>query len=249
MSHKDESEQVRLNKYIAQCGICSRRDADKIIEEGRVSVNGQPALAGTKVNPGDVVKIDGKRIKLVTDTKVYAYYKPEGVVCTQRDAHAQRTVATEIKTPVKVNYAGRLDANSSGLLILSNDGELINRMMKSSNNHEKEYVVRVDKEVNGAFLRQMAGGVYIEDLDVTTKRCKVVKTGRNSFRIILTQGLNRQIRRMCKALGYNVRELMRIRVLNIELGSMKPGELREVTGRELTTLYSKCGLRKDTASN
>ena len=142
MSHKDESEQVRLNKYIAQCGICSRRDADKIIEEGRVSVNGQPALAGTKVNPGDVVKIDGKRIKLVTDTKVYAYYKPEGVVCTQRDAHAQRTVATEIKTPVKVNYAGRLDANSSGLLILSNDGELINRMMKSSNNHEKEYVVR-----------------------------------------------------------------------------------------------------------
>ena len=211
MSHKDESEKVRLNKYIAQCGICSRRDADKIIGEGRVSINGELAKAGSKVNPGDVVKVDGKRIKLVTQTKVYAYYKPEGVVCTLRDAHAKRIVANEVKTPVKVNYAGRLDANSSGLLILSNDGELINKMMKSSNNHEKEYVVRVDKEVTGAFLRQMSGGVYLEELDTTTKRCKVVKTGRNSFRIILTQGLNRQIRRMCESLGYSVVTLTRTR--------------------------------------
>lgn len=242
---ENKNDAVRLNKYIAQCGICSRRDADKYIADGRVTVNGLPAESGMKITIKDLVKLDGKRLKTVSEKKVYAYYKPVGVACTERDAHAEKTVATEVKTPVRVTYAGRLDMSSSGLLILSNDGDLINAMMKGANAHEKEYVVQVDKDISGTFLKQMENGVYLEELDATTRKCKVSKMGKSSFRIILTQGLNRQIRRMCKSLGYNVRSLQRTRVMTVKLGDMKPGELREITGKEKMQLYSACGMRAE----
>jgi len=238
-----DNSEIRLNKYIAMCGVCSRRDADKYIEKGLVKVNGKVALQGTKVKNGDKVEVDGKKINMITEKKVYAYYKPVGVACTKRDPHAQKTVATEVKTKVPVTYAGRLDVASEGLLILTNDGDLINAMMKSSNEHEKEYVVKVDKDINGSFLNIISHGVYLEDLGITTKACKVTKTGKNQFRIILTQGLNRQIRRMCKSQGYNVVSLKRTRVVNIKLGDMKKGQVREITGSELYKLYNLCGLK------
>ncbi|WP_026508733.1 pseudouridine synthase [Butyrivibrio sp. MC2013] len=237
------AEEIRLNKYIAMCGICSRRDADKLIASGKVTINDMTADPGSKVTGKDTVKVNGKTVKPATVKKVYAYYKPEGVVCTERDDHAERKVIDELHLPERVTYAGRLDMNSTGLLILTNDGDLINAMMKGSKGHEKEYSVHVDKEVNGSFLRQMANGVYLEELDVTTRKCFVTKTGAKSFRITLTQGLNRQIRRMCKALGYNVRSLNRTRVVNIKIGDMKPGQVREITGREKAILYEKCGLK------
>ena len=236
---------IRLNKYIAECGICSRRDADTLISEGKVKVNGMIPEAGTRVFDKDIVTVNDKKITPVKKKHVYAYYKPVGVVCTEKDEHAEKTISTEVKTPVRVTYAGRLDQNSCGLLILSNDGDLIQKMMKSKNGHEKEYVVKVDKDITGSFLRQMASGVFLEELGQTTKPCKVTKSGKNQFQIVLTQGLNRQIRRMCKTLGYNVRSLKRISVMNIVIADLKPGEVREIVGVDKVRLYEKCGLKCD----
>lgn len=237
---------MRLNQYIASCGVCSRREADKLVTAGKVKVNGLLAQPGMQVTETDEVLVDGRKINIIKDDVVLAYYKPVGVVCTQKDSHADRTVASEIKYPIRVTYAGRLDKDSEGLLILSNDGNLINAMMKSANKHEKEYEVDVDKEISGEFLNKMANGVYLEELDKTTRGCKVTKTGKKSFRIILTQGLNRQIRRMCQALGVNVVKLKRVRVMTVKLSDydLKPGKFIELDKKAKDELYKAAGLKK-----
>lgn len=235
---------MRLNQYIASCGVCSRREADKLIAAGRVLVNGVIPSPGMQVSPEDVVQVDKNVISKVESRIVLAYYKPVGVVCTEKDAHAERTVISEIKYHTRVTYAGRLDKDSEGLLLLSNDGKLIEAMMKSSNKHEKEYEVEVDREINGDFLNRMANGVYLEELDRTTRGCKIQKTGKRSFKIILTQGLNRQIRRMCQALGYEVVSLKRIRVMTVRLSdyNLKSGQYVELPKAEIDKLYRECRL-------
>ncbi|MBQ4537394.1 MAG: pseudouridine synthase [Lachnospiraceae bacterium] len=235
-------EQIRLNKYLAQCGVCSRREADKLIEQGKVFVNGRPAEMGQTVGTFDEVKV-GKKILSGTQKKVVlAFYKPVGIVCTEKDPHAEKKINDLVKYPVRVTYAGRLDKDSEGLLLLTNDGDLIDAMMRGAHRHEKEYLVRVDKEVTAEFVKKMAEGVYLKELECTTRACKVEQTGKCAFRIILTQGLNRQIRRMCKACGYEVKSLKRIRIMNIELGSLKVGEYREIPGDLLKELYQKAGM-------
>lgn len=236
-------EQIRLNKYLAQCGVCSRREADRLIEQGSVLVNGEVAQVGQIVNNADEVKVGSKTLMGREQKRTLAFYKPVGIVCTEKDVHAEKTINDLIQFPVRVAYAGRLDKDSEGLLILTNDGNLIHTIMGGANEHEKEYFVRVNKEITDVFISKMAGGIYLPDLGVSTKRCKVEKVGRFTFRIILTQGLNRQIKRMCRACGYHVRALKRIRVMNIVLGQLKPGEYREILGEELQVLYKEAGLK------
>lgn len=230
-------EEMRLNKYLAQAGICSRRDADGLIEAGEVTVNGQIARPGTKVGRTDLVRLRGKTVGGKQDTAVLAYYKPVGVVCSERDKYADRLVSKELHYPVRVTYAGRLDKDSEGLLLLTNDGTLIDRLMRGANRHEKEYIVKVKSELTDEFLHGMSEGVYLKELQKKTRPCLVEPIGKYTFRIVLTQGLNRQIRRMCGALGYQVHSLKRIRVANITLGKLKPGEYRVLKGTELETLY------------
>ncbi|MCM1536464.1 MAG: pseudouridine synthase [Clostridium sp.] len=236
-------EQIRLNKYLARCGICSRREADRLIERGEVLVNGLAAEVGQTVSDADEIKVGDRTLEGREEKRVLAFYKPMGIVCTEKDAHAEKTINDLIRFPVRVTYAGRLDKDSEGLLILTNDGDLIEAMMRGANGHEKEYLVRVDKEITDAFISKIAGGIYLPDLEVTTRKCKAEKTGKFTFRIILTQGLNRQIKRMCRACGYHVRGLKRIRVMNILLEQLKPGEYREILGEELQVLYKETGLR------
>lgn len=236
---------MRLNRYIAACGVCSRRAADKLIEEKRITVNGVLASFGTEVNDGDKVFFDGNEISLSKESIVLAYYKPVGVVCTEKDKHAAETVIDNLGFSERVTYAGRLDKDSEGLLIMSNDGKLIEAMMKSANKHEKEYEVVVDKDLNGEILNKLANGVYLPELDRTTRGCKVKRTGTRSFNIILTQGLNRQIRRMCKEVGLKVVTLKRIRVMNVRLKdyNLKPGKYVELSVKEKSALYEACGLK------
>lgn len=233
---------TRLNKYLAACGLCSRREADKMIEQGRVNVNGQKAVSGMKVCDTDVVEVNHKRIKQAAAKVVLAYNKPVGITCTEKDRHADKTIVEAVNYPVRLTYAGRLDKDSDGLIILTNDGELIERMMRGANRHEKEYIVKVDREYTDDFLEKMSQGVYLRELDETTRPCFVERVGKYTFRIILTQGLNRQIRRMCERFGYKVKSLTRIRVMNIELSGLKTGAYRELKGQELTTLYRLCGM-------
>lgn len=228
---------VRLNHYIASCGVCSRREADRRIEEGRVTVDGTVAKAGMKLRGGEEVRLDGKVLRGAQDKVVVAYYKPVGVTCTQRDPHATKTLSEAFSYPVRLTYAGRLDRDSEGLLLMTNDGMLIDEMMRGSNGHEKEYIVRVRGRITDAELNRLRGGIWLKDLEVKTRPCRVERLGEYTFRIVLTQGLNRQIRRMCRAAGHEVRFLKRVRVLNIRLGSLKPGEYREIKGEELTNLY------------
>lgn len=234
---------TRLNKYIAECGICSRREADKLIERGRVCVNGQLGASGMQVSCSDIVEVDGKNVKPAAAKIVLAYNKPAGVICTEKDRHAQRTIIEAVNYPVRLTYAGRLDKESRGLIIMTNDGELIQSMMKGSNCHEREYAVGVDKRVTDRFIGYMSRGVYLEELDETTRPCRIEKTGEYTFKIILTQGLNRQVRRMCESFGYRVRSLTRVRIMNIELNGLKTGEYRELKGAELQTLYRLCKIK------
>ncbi|MDE7028471.1 MAG: pseudouridine synthase [Lachnospiraceae bacterium] len=233
---------TRLNKYLAECGVCSRREADKLIDQGRVSVNGQKAVSGVQVCDRDTVEVNGRRIKPVSSKVVLAYNKPVGVTCTEKDRHAERTIVEAVKYPVRLTYAGRLDRDSDGLMIMTNDGELIQCMMRGANRHEKEYLVKVDREITDDFLKNMSKGVYLRALHETTRPCSLEKIGKYTFKIILTQGLNRQIRRMCEQFGYTVKTLTRIRVMNIELAGLKSGEYRELKGEERTTLYRLCGM-------
>lgn len=233
---------TRLNKFLAECGICSRREADRLTDRGRVKMNGQRAVSGMQVCDRDTVEVDGKKVKPVSSKVVLAYNKPAGVTCTEKDKHAGKTIVEAVNYPVRLTYAGRLDRESDGLMIMTNDGELIQRMMKGANRHEKEYIVKVDRELTAAFLSDMAKGVYLKELDETTRPCVLERTGRYTFKIILTQGLNRQIRRMCEHFGYGVKSLTRTRVMNIELGGLKSGAYRELKGEELSRLYSLCGM-------
>lgn len=235
-------EGIRLNKYIAACGICSRREADTMIAGGRVTVNGAIAEVGTRVMNTDQVDVDGVGIKEQESKAVLAFYKPIGVTCTAKDAHASKTIHDCIKYPIRLTYAGRLDRDSEGLILMTNDGDLIDRMMRGANGHEKEYIVKIDKPISPEFLDRMENGLYLKELKETTRPCQIQQIGKFTFKIVLTQGLNRQIRRMCEALGCRVKTLKRIRVMNIQLGSLKPGEYREITKEELHTLYKMAGL-------
>ena len=237
-------DEIRLNKYLASCGICSRRDADKLIEQGVVTVNGRAAEAGMKVSKRDEVCVRGKRVAGPDKKVVLAYYKPVGVVCTERDAHAEKIVVDEIKYPIRVTYAGRLDKDSEGLLLMTNDGSLIEAMMRGANLHEKEYIVKATREWSEDALFNMQNGVYLDELEVMTRPCEIEKIGPKTIRMVLTQGLNRQIRRMCKTQGYEVTALKRTRVMNIGLEGLKPGDYRELTENEILSLYEKCGLEK-----
>ena len=238
------AEEMRLNKYLASCGVCSRREADQLIADGRVCINGQVATMGAKVGIHDKVTLGGKPLRTIEGKHVLAFYKPIGVTCTEKDKHADKIIADFIHYPVRVTYAGRLDKDSEGLMILTNDGALIDAMMKGANGHEKEYIVKVDKEVTTHFLETMAAGVYLEELGLTTRKCEIEKTGKYTFRIVLTQGVNRQIRRMCKSLGFKVLSLKRVRIMNILQGDVEPGQYRKVEGEELLKLYEACGLPK-----
>lgn len=230
-------EPIRINKYIAECGICSRRQADKLIEEGRVLINGKTAMNGDKVCSNDFVTLNGNEIKK-NEEKVYlAFNKPVGIVCTA-EKNEKNNIIDFIKYPKRVTYAGRLDKDSEGLIILTNDGELIDEMMRARNAHEKEYVVSVNKPISADFISKLRQGVYLKELDTTTRECKVRKISEKQFEIVLTQGLNRQIRRMCTALGYKVTALKRVRVINIKLGNLKRGQYRELTANEIDELFN-----------
>ncbi len=228
---------MRLNHYIASCGICSRREADRLIEAGRVNVDGAVAVPGMRVVGTEEITVNGRTLAGTLQKVVVAYYKPVGVTCTARDPHADRTLDEAFSYPVRLTYAGRLDRDSEGLLLMTNDGALIDAMMRGSNGHEKEYIVRTKSRIQDADLERFRKGVFLKDLEVKTRPCQVERLGDYTFRIILTQGLNRQIRRMCRAVGNEVKKLKRVRVLNIELGAMKPGEQRQIRGEELDELY------------
>lgn len=229
-----KKEPLRLNKYLSEAGVCSRREADRLIESGKVTVDGETARTGMKVIPGQTVKVNGKTVSRKDDMVVLAVNKPRGIVCTE-EKREKDNIIRFLNYPVRITYIGRLDKDSRGLLLMTNNGDIINRMMRSSNHHEKEYKVTVDKEITDRFIEKMSGGVHI--LDTVTRPCTVKKIGKYTFSIILTQGLNRQIRRMCEALGYKVRDLVRIRIMNIRLGSLKEGTYRRLTDEELDRLY------------
>ena len=237
-------DEMRLNKYLASCGICSRRDADKLIEQGVVTVNGKKADMGCRVTSRDTIAVRGKKIAGMDKKVVLAYYKPIGVVCSERDTHAKKLVIDDMKYPVRVTYAGRLDKDSEGLLLMTNDGDLIDAMMRGANRHEKEYIVKTSKEWTGEAIQAMRDGIYLEELNVTTRPCEIEQLGPKTLRMILTQGVNRQIRRMCKSQGYEVTSLKRTRVMNIKLDNLKPGAYEEITGESLKKLYQACGFTR-----
>lgn len=231
---------TRLNKYLAECGICSRRDADKLIEEKVVTVNGKDAVPGMQVSQEDEIRVRGKLLQGREQKVVLAYYKPVGVTCTERDKHTRIKIRDELKYPVRLTYAGRLDKDSEGLLIMTNDGGLIDAMMRGANRHEKEYVVKVNKALTNEALEKMRAGIYLKELELTTRPCQITQIGPNTMRMILTQGVNRQIRRMCAAVGYEVKKLLRTRVMTVDLAKLKPGEYRELSVQEREALYSAC---------
>ncbi len=224
---------MRLNKYISETGICSRREADRLIETGQVTVNGLRAELGTQVEDGDDVRVRGKPLGEKKKSTYIALNKPVGVTCTtdQRDPD---NIIDFIGYPERIFPIGRLDKDSEGLILLTNNGDIVNEILRAEHNHEKEYIVMVDRPITPEFLRSMSAGVPI--LDTVTQPCKVSHVSKNTFRIILTQGLNRQIRRMCEYFGYNVRRLQRVRIINVTLGNLKVGQCRYLTQDELTDL-------------
>lgn len=235
---KEEGRLVRLNKYISEAGLCSRREADRLIEAGRVQVDGKTAVSGQKVSDNQEILVDGKNISKEEEMVLLAVNKPRGVVCTTDKRWGDQTVEELIHYPKRVFYMGRLDKDSEGLLLMTNNGEILNKMMRAGNYHEKEYLVRVNRPVTEAFLSGMAkGGIPVQEQQ--TRPCKVEKTGERTFRIILTQGLNRQIRRMCEYFGYQVVKLKRIRIMNIMLGDLPTGSYREISREEQEELYRR----------
>ncbi|SHJ74126.1 ribosomal large subunit pseudouridine synthase F [Clostridium cavendishii DSM 21758] len=228
--HEDKGSTTRLNKYISESGFCSRREADKLIDEGRVTIDGSRAVTGTKVSIGQVVKVDGKTINRVDELVYIALNKPVGITCTT-EAKIKENIVDFIGHEKRIFPIGRLDKDSQGLIFLTNDGDIVNKILRAGNNHEKEYIVTVDKLITEEFLKGMASGVPI--LDTVTNKCFIKREGKKVFRIILTQGLNRQIRRMCEYFGYNVTKLERIRIMNVKLGNLKIGNWRNLTKEEL----------------
>lgn len=235
-SEQNDSDTMRLNKFLSDAGVCSRRQADRMVEEGRISVDGRIAVMGEKVNASMDIRIDGKSIKIQQEKILIAFNKPVGIECTT-DIENPDNIVSYINYPVRIYPVGRLDKNSEGLILLTNEGSLVNKILKGSNYKEKEYIVTVDKRITKNFIEKMSKGVEI--LDTVTRPCKVTQISNNTFNIILTQGLNRQIRRMCKVLGYNVQKLKRIRIMNIELGNLKKGSYRQVSEAEIRELLKK----------
>lgn len=234
------AESIRINKYLSEAGICSRREADRQIERGIVTINGRPASMGDKVSPGDVVMYGKKRVSMEEEVILLAVNKPSGIVCTS-EKREKDNIVDYLDYPKRIYPIGRLDKNSHGLLLMTNQGELANQIMRSRNYHEKEYIVKVSRDITEDFLRKMSSGVYLEELKVTTRPCQVEKVGKRTFRIILTQGLNRQIRRMCEQFQYRVLDLKRVRIMNIHLGNLKEGTYRNVSGQEWKDLQEQLG--------
>ncbi len=231
-----EAPLKRINKFLSEVGYCSRREADKLIDAGRVTINGIVPEMGTKIAPDDVVAVDGVEIKNTKTSFVYlAFNKPIGIVCTTDTSVEKDNIIDFINYPKRIFPIGRLDKPSEGLILLTDDGDIVNKILRASNNHEKEYIVTVDKPISQTFIQRMAGGIYLEDLEKRTKKCKVEKLSTYKFKIILTQGLNRQIRRMCDYLNYEVQTLKRVRIMNIKL-DMPIGEYRELSKDEFTEL-------------
>lgn len=226
-----DEQGVRINKYLSEAGVCSRREADRQIEAGAVTVDGVCARPGTRVLLGQTVCFQGRSVSQEEERILLAFHKPAGIVCTA-EKREKNNVIDYIHYPKRIYPVGRLDKDSEGLLLLTNQGDLVNKIMRAGNMHEKEYLVTVNKPITESFLRGMAGGVPLVELNATTRRCFVERIGKREFRIILTQGLNRQIRRMCEYFGYRVEKLVRVRIMNIELGSLKSGTYRNVTEEE-----------------
>lgn len=229
-----KEELIRLNKFLSEAGVCSRREADRLIEAGKVFVDGRRAETGMRVSPAQEIKVGKKVIHKGNEMVLLAVNKPEGIVCTE-EKKEKHNIIRFLNYPTRITYIGRLDKDSEGLLLMTNNGDIINKMMRAGNRHEKEYKVTVNKPVTREFIEKMGQGVPI--LDTVTRPCKVKAIGKYKFNIVLTQGLNRQIRRMCEYFGYKVTRLERVRVMNIQLGSLKPGEYREVTDDEIRELY------------
>ena len=232
---RNENSAVRINKFLSQAGVCSRRQADFYVEQGKVTVDGKTAEPGTKVCEGQEVCFNGKPIRMNTQTVYLAYNKPKGIVCTSSKEEANNIIDA-VGYPSRIYPVGRLDKDSQGLILLTNDGEAANEIMKARNYHEKEYEVKVSKRITNDFIQGMRNGVPLSELDTVTRKCTVKKEGPENFRIILTQGLNRQIRRMCEYFGYRVTKLRRVRVMNIRLGNLKEGSYRKLTPEEIKKL-------------
>lgn len=228
------TELKRLNKYISETGICSRREADRLIEQGLVTFNGEVAQMGTKVGPGDKVEVNGKPVAEKKPPLYIAYNKPVGITCTT-ERQVRGNIVDAIGHKERIFPIGRLDKPSEGLIFLTNDGDIVNKILRAGNNHEKEYVVTVDKAITSEFIRKMGAGVPI--LDTVTQRCRVRQNSKFVFNIILTQGLNRQIRRMCEYLGYEVTKLKRTRVMNISVQGLSPGKWRLMTDAEMGQIH------------
>jgi 23S rRNA pseudouridine2604 synthase len=240
MQHKENSQEdakgTRINKYLSEVGFCSRRAADTLIEEGRVTINGKVPEIGTRLQKGDKIKVDGKLIAEPKEQHVYlAFNKPVGIVCTTDVKAEKNNIIDFIKHPKRIFPIGRLDKPSEGLILLTSDGDIVNKILRAKNNHEKEYLVKVNKPINQDFIYKMGKGVPI--LDTVTNPCKVEKVDIFTFKIILTQGLNRQIRRMCEYLGYSVVKLKRVRIMHIHL-DLPVGKWRNLTSKELEVINS-----------
>lgn len=227
---------MRINKFISESGITSRRGADKWITEGRVTINGTVAELGSQAEPGDDVRVDGKPIKVEQQNVYIALNKPIGITSTT-EKHIKGNIVDFVNHPLRIFHIGRLDKDSSGLILLTNDGDIVNEILRAENKHEKEYIVTVDKPLTASFIKDMSSGVEI--LDTKTLPCKVEQLTKYTFNITLMQGLNRQIRRMCSALGYEVRDLHRIRIMNIHLDGLAIGQWRDLTEDELTELFKE----------
>ena len=233
MSAPDKA--VRLNKHISETGVCSRREADKWIEAGRVTLNGAPATLGHKVAPGDEVRIDGSLVGAKKKAIYIALNKPVGITCTT-EAHVEDNIVQFVGHSERIFPVGRLDKDSEGLILLTNDGDIVNEILRSENEHEKEYVVSVNRPITDLSLKMLASGVKI--MGMTTKPCRVQRVDAETFRLVLTQGLNRQIRRMCSALGYRVRRLQRVRIISIHVGALRAGEWRDLSDAEVAGLLA-----------
>lgn len=229
---------VRINKFLGSAGYCSRREADRLVGEGRVFIDGNMADMGSRVMPGQKVYVDGKAVVPEEENILIAVNKPRGIVCTTTDKQGANNIVDFLGCDKRIYPVGRLDKDSEGLLLMTNDGELMNNILTGKNEYEKEYIVEVDKNLSDDFERRMSEPMYLKELDKTTRPCRVIKTGKKTFRIILKQGLNRQIRRMCSNLGYKVIKLKRIRIMNIELNDLPAGATRKIEGSEYEKLMN-----------
>lgn len=230
-------EAIRINKYLSECGYCSRREADRLLEAGRITIDGKMAVMGVKILPGQAICVDGKPVEKEEESILIAFHKPKGIVCTTSKKD-KNNIVDYINYGKRIYPIGRLDKDSEGLILLTNQGELADKILRGSNYHEKEYIVHVHKKITKDMVEKMRNGIYLEELEKTTRPCKITVVDDTCFKIILTQGLNRQIRRMCESVGYGVVRLKRVRIMNIELGYLKVGTYRKVTPMEKKILWS-----------